>query len=190
MNTEKPNRPDLAWSALLVLILVAATVGRIRAAESAEEAKAELQHIGIYDSRAVAYAFFWTNDQQAKRNEQVKEANAAKAAGDSARFEKLSKALADEQEKIQRQVFSNAPVDDALAAIQPRLPEIENQAGVTALVSMWDAPTLRKYPAAVRVDVTDLLTAEFKPTENQLKVIEEIKKQKPVPLDQIDKRKD
>jgi hypothetical protein len=55
---------------------------------------------------------------------------------------------------------------------------------------MWDAPTLRKYPAAVRVDVTDLRTAEFKPTENQLKVIEEIKKQKPVPLDQIDKRKD
>lgn len=69
MNTEKPNRPDLAWSALLVLILVAATVGQIWAAESAEEANAELQHIGIYDSRAVAYAFFWTNDRQAKRNE-------------------------------------------------------------------------------------------------------------------------
>jgi hypothetical protein len=164
---------------LLILILV-----------SAGEAKDELQRIGIYDSRVVAYAFFWTNDQQAKRNEQMKAANAAKAAGDTAQFEKLSRALADAQQKIHRQVFSSAPVDDALAAIEPRLPEIRKQAGDAALVSKWDAPALRKYPSAVQVDVTDLLVAEFKPTEKQLKAIEEIKKQKPVPLDQIDKIED
>ena len=40
------------------------------------------------------------------------------------------------------------------------------------------------------MDVTDLLAREFKPGEKQWKVIEEIKKQKPVPLDQIDQMKD
>jgi len=186
VNTEKPNRPNLPWCLLLILSLVSVAGGQIWAAGSGGEAKDELQRIGIYDSRAVAYAFFWTNDQQAKRNEQMKAANAAKAAGDTSQFEKLSKALTDAQQKIHRQVFSSAPVDDALAAIEPRLPEIRKQAGDAALVSKWDAPALRKYPSAVQVDVTDLLVAEFKPTEKQLKAIEEIKKQKPVPLDQVE----
>jgi len=190
VNTGTPNRPHLPWCGLLILSLVSAAGGQTRAAGSAGEANDEWQRIGIYDSRAVAYAFFWTDDQQAKRNEQIRAADAAKAAGDTAQFEKLSRALSDAQEKIHRQVFSSAPVDDALSAIEPRLPEILKQAGVAALVSKWDAPALRKYPSAVQVDVTDLLVAEFKPTEKQLKVIEEIKRQKPVPLDQIDKMKD
>jgi len=122
VNTGKPNRPNLTWRPLLILSLVAA-------AGSTGEAKDELQRIGIYDSRAVAYAFFWTDGQQAKRNEQMKAASAAKAAGDTAQFEKLSRAQSDAQEKIHRQVFGSAPVDDALAALEPRLPEIQKRAG-------------------------------------------------------------
>jgi hypothetical protein len=148
------------------------------------------QRIGVYDSRVVAFAHFWSAENQARQREQMKAAHDAKAAGDTNRFDKLAKELAAEQRRGHRQVFSTAPADEALAALQPRLAAIEKEAGVSALVSKWDQPALASRPRAAQVDVTDLLAREFKPDEKRLKTIEEIKKQKPVPLDQIDRMKD
>jgi hypothetical protein len=188
MNTDRTKKMNRMWIAFLVLNLMSAA--GLRAAESTSPANPATQMIGIYDSRVVAYAWFWSDDQQAKRNADMKAAQAAKDAGDTAQFGKLSKALGDFQQRMHRQVFSTAPADEALAALQKRIPEIQKQAGVVALVSKWDAAALQKYLSAVPVDVTDALVAEFKPAEKQLKMIEDIKKQKPVPLDQIDKMKD
>ena len=47
---------------------------------------------------------------------------------------------------------------------------------------------LRQHPNAERVEVTDLLAGQFKPKENQLKVIESIKTQKPLPLEECRER--
>jgi hypothetical protein len=54
------------------------------------------------------------------------------------------------------------------------------------LVSKWDAAALKKYPNAEPVDVTAQLVREFKPTEKQLKVIADLQKQKPLPLEKCD----
>jgi hypothetical protein len=142
--------------------------------------------IGVYDSRAVAYAQFWSESFQSKLKEQMAAARVAKQAGDTARFNELATALHVEQDRIHRQGFSTAPADDALAALKGQIPEIEKQAGVIALVSKWDEAALKKYPNAEQVDVTGQLAREFKPTEKQLKVIADIQKQKPLSLEKCD----
>jgi hypothetical protein len=148
------------------------------------------RRIGVYDSRVIAYAWFWSADHQSAVQKQIESGKAAKAAGDTAKFKELDKALSGQQAEMHRQVFSTAPAIKALVALKDRLPEIEKQAGVSALVSKWDDAALKQNPSVTQVDVTDLLASEFKPGEKQLKTIQEIKKQKPVPLDKIDKIKD
>ena len=142
--------------------------------------------IGIYDSRAVAYAHFWSESFQSKLNEQMTAARTAKQAGDTARFKELDTALRQMQDQLHRQVFSTAPADEALAALKGQIPEIEKQAGVTVLVSKWGEAALKKHPHAEPVDVTGQLVREFKPTEKQLKVIADLQKQKPLSLEKCD----
>ena len=142
--------------------------------------------IGVYDSRAVAYAHFSSEAGQGKLKAQTAAAQAAKRAGDTARFQSLAAALRQTQDQLHRQVFSTAPADDALAALQGQIPEIEQSAGVATLVSKWDEAELKKHPNAEQVDVTGQLVAGFKPTAKQLKVIAELQKQKPLPLKKCD----
>lgn len=151
---------------------------------------ASAQRIGVYDSRAVAYAHFWSPEHQQWLKEKMNDAKAAKAAGEQAQFEKLSKEMADEQQRIHREAFSTAPAEQAMTALKPRLPEIQKQASVSVLVSKWDKETLATFKSAAQMDITDLLVAEFKLDAKQLKTVEQIKKQKPVPLDKIDNMRD
>ncbi len=140
--------------------------------------------VGIYDSRAVAYAHFWSESCQSKLKEQMAAARTAKQAGDTARFKELDATLRQTQDQLHREVFSTAPATDAMAAIKDKIPEIEKQAGVTVLVSKWDDQMLKQYRDAEKVDVTDRLVHEFiQPTAQQQKVLFEMQKQKPLPLD-------
>ena len=143
--------------------------------------------VGIYDSRAVAFAWFWSAPVQHKLQEQMAAARAAKQAGDKARFKELDAILRQTQDQLHRQVFSTAPADDALAALKGKIPEIEKQAGVTALVSKWNEQALAQYQDAAKVDVTDRLVREFiQPTGQQQKVLSEMQSQKPLPLEKCD----
>jgi len=154
------------------------------ATASAQDKTNSTVSIGVYDSRAVAYAHFSSPAHQNALQERIAAAKAAKQSGDEAKFKEYSTALQAEQAQIHRQVFSTAPADDAMAAIKERLPEIQKQAGVVALVSKWDEAALSKYKTATRVDVTDQLVREFiQPTEKQSKTIEGIEKSEPLPLE-------
>ena len=165
----------------ILLTAVACWLGvtAARAAEINPPAPAG-QRIGTYDSRVVAYAHFWTDAHQQKLKEQMASARAAKAAGDTARFNELSAALKKEQERNHRQVFSTAPVDEILESLKARLPEIQKQAGVSRLVSKWDEKALEQFKRAEKVEVTDLLLGEFKLTDKQKKIAESFKKSKPI----------
>jgi hypothetical protein len=142
--------------------------------------------IGVYDSRAVALAWFWSAPVQHQLQDQMAAARAAKQAGDTTRYKELAATLRAEQDRIHRQGFSTAPVDDALAVIKDQIPKIEKQANVSALVSKWDEPRLKQYRDAEKVDVTDRLVREFKPTQKQLQMIANIQKQKPLSLEKCD----
>jgi len=143
--------------------------------------------IGIYDSRAVSYAYFSSEAQQRQLTNDVAAAKQAKADGQTERFQQLSDALKNKQEHLHLLVFSTAPADEAMLALQERLPAILQQTGVSRLISKWDETALKQYPKVEKVDVTDLLAGEFKPDAAQLKVIAGLKKSKPVSLDEIKK---
>jgi hypothetical protein len=143
--------------------------------------------IGIYDSRVIAFAHFWSEPYQKSFKERMAAARAAQKAGDAEKVKVLGAALEAEQAELHRQVFSTKPPKDAMDAIKNRLPEIQKQAGLIVIVSKWDEATLQNYKNATRVDVTDQLVREFiQPTEQQLKMISEMQKSAPVPLKEID----
>ena len=152
------------------------------AAAFGTESKAPSQNrVGVYDSRAVAYANFWSESSQKKMKELMTAAKAAKDSGDTAAYKAKEDAIRELQDKNHRQVFSTAPVEDALGAIKESLPEIKKEAKVDVLVSKWDADALKQYKNAELVDVTDQLIRKFiTPNEKQAKTLEEIKKTKPV----------
>jgi hypothetical protein len=179
----------MTYKQLMIMTVISAqiVVPTLVRAGVTDATGASPQRIGVYDSRIVAYAHFWAPEFQRQLKEKSKAGTAAKSAGDQAQFNKLSKELANEQQRIHREVFSIAPADEAMATLKPRLADIQKQASVSALVSKWDKQALGSYKSAQQVDVTDLFVREFKLEPKQLKTIEEIKKQKPVPLDKIDK---
>ena len=176
LNFEKP---------LVFLLVLVASFGwqNVLAAET----NAAPQRIGIYDSRAIAYAHFWSEAHQREINELVKAAKEARAAGHTERFKELDAALKKEQEQNHLQVFSTAPVDDVLAEMKDRLAEIQKEAGVARLVSKWDSKTLKEHQRAERLDVTDRLLREFNLSEKQMKVAKEIQTKPPLPLDKARK---
>ena len=152
------------------------------AAAFGTESKAPSQNrVGVYDSRAVAYANFWSESNQKKLKELKTAAKAAKDSGDTAAYKAKEDAIRELQDKNHRQVFSTAPVDDALGSIKEHLLEIKKEAKVDVLVSKWNADALKQYKNAELVDVTDQLIRKFiTPNEKQAKTLEEIKKTKPV----------
>jgi hypothetical protein len=145
--------------------------------------------IGVYDSRCVAFAHFWTEAGQKKIQQLMADAKKAKESGDKKQMEELEKQGKEGQQKIHRQVFSTAPIDEILDEIKDRLPEIQKKAGVSVLISKWDEEKLKQYPSAEKIDVTDPLVELFKLDEKQQKVLESIKKAKPVSVEEADRCK-
>ena len=171
------------------IILGAAGILALTATRAAEPAKAATSRVGVYDSRVVAFAHFWSDAASKSRNELIARARAAKAAGDTARFSELDRALRDLQSRDHLEVFSTAPAEEAMATLKDKLPAIQKELDVTRLVSNWDEPALKDIPEANRVDATDRLVRELlpAPTEKQQKTIAAMKLTQPLPLEQAKK---
>lgn len=169
----------------IVMAIALACIGTAsgQVAGDSNKPKGNTERIGIYDSRAVAYAVFSSGEHQRKINDTMKAANDAKAAGNDERFRELSKSLREHQEQLHLQVFSIAPVDDALAKMTNRVAQVQKEAAVSKLVSKWDEATLKEHQKAEKIDVTDLLLQEFKLTEKQRSVIKDMKTKAPLPLE-------
>ena len=137
--------------------------------------------IGTYDSRAVALAYWHEHD---RLNQYIKplmqQAQDAKDAGNTQRFQELAQKLRAHQELLHQQVFSTEPIDDILDSLPDRLAHVTAQADVTALVSKWDKQSLQRYKSAQLIDVTDLIVAQFSLTNEKLETIRQIQTQAPV----------
>jgi hypothetical protein len=176
-NAMKINKD---FTRLFTTVLIA---GMMSVGGWAAETNAVSERIGIYDSRVIAYAHFWTDTHQKQLNELIKTARETKAAGQTNRYHELAAQLNRAQEQNHLRVFSTAPVDDVLAEMKEQVAVVEKEAGVSRLVSKWDDKALAPYKPANRVDVTDALLRDFKLTDQQKKVIADMRKQKPIPLD-------
>jgi hypothetical protein len=156
------------------------------ASKPAAMLESEPVRIGVYDSRAIAVGWANTAPFNAWWGSLQSEYNRAKAAGDQKRVEELEAEAEARQRLMHMQAFSTAPVDSILAYIEDSLPQIQQEAGVTMLVSKWDEETLAQYPSAERVDVTMMLVDAFQPNETQRQYAIGIQTQDPIPLEEAE----
>jgi hypothetical protein len=172
-----------------VLISWAAVVCLVSILIGAEEKKAAKPlRVGVYDSRGVALACFrseWWNNQV---QEKMKEMEKAKAAGDTKKVKELEEWGQSNQTKAHLQGFGTAPVKNLLERVNKELALAAQQAGVDIIVSKWQIDYQAK--DAQVVDMTDAVVALYKPSEETLKILEEMKKQQPVAEEELLKMKD
>ncbi len=145
-----------------------------------------VERIGIYDSRSIAIAYAGTevfaNELQSLR----KRYDEAKAGGDEELAAELARKVQAVQERMHRQGFSTAPVDDILAHIKDKIPGIMELQGVSALVSKWDEEGMAAHGSAEQVDLTMELVKALETNEAQAKRALEIMKTKPIPLEKLE----
>ena len=148
--------------------------------------KSELR-VGIYDSRAVALAYWRTENRlDSYHDSLVEQMEKAEAEENKKLVKELDTELWGHRKRLHGQVFSNAPIDDVLEKIEHELAKVAKDANAIALVSKWDKKTLKRYKSSELIDVTDLIVAQFNPDEKLLSTIEQMKDKKPIPLWQLE----
>ena len=161
------------------LSLALVSIFALGALSLAQKDAAPKARLGTYDSRAVAIAY-----APSKHNpvaEKMKEHAAAKQAGDTAKVKELEAWGAAHQRQLHRQGFARVPVDDLLAHVADKLPEVARAAGVDAIVFGCD-----QHGADVElVDVTMQLVALYEPNERTLGFVANALKAKPVSLEEL-----
>lgn len=164
------------WFFALALLLIGPGVAHSQTAK-------EAMRIGIYDSRAVALAYYNSAPQRRYLQELQAEYQKAKATNDENRVKELEESGPARQEMMHLQVFGGVTIPNVIAAVRDKLPVIAKDARVVLLVSKWEV-TYRD-PAIEYVDVTMPLVKLFDPEDKVLKWIEEMKTQEPIPVDKL-----
>jgi hypothetical protein len=137
--------------------------------------------LGIYDSRAVGLAYGRSSIVQKEFADLHAKHKQAKDAGDEATVKQLEAQGQARQLRLHLQVFSVAPVPEAIEAVRKDLPDLAQRVHVVAITS-----TSEYHAAGVEiVDVTDELVKLFNPTPETLKVIAEAKTTKPLPIEEV-----
>ncbi len=165
---------------VLTLLLISTQEAKSEADLNAEPPTCK---VGIYDSRAVAMAYYrseFFSRHMSGLHESMKK---AQEEGNESKINELNEKGKDIQAKAHRQGFGNAPVDEVIEQIKDKLPEIAKKTGVDLIVSKWKIDY--QSPGTKYVDVTDQMVQPFSPSPETLKVIQDIQKKDPVPLDEL-----
>jgi hypothetical protein len=161
------------------------TVG---AQQSQEKIPTSKVRVGTYDSRALAIAYYSSKPFKRQIKEMRTEYENAKGAGDEKRLRELEIDGSTQQELMHKQGFSIWQVDNILQKIKGEIPEVATQADVDIIISRWAAVYQRT--GVEFIDVTRLMVMLFDPDEQTLKMIEDIQKQTPIPLEELKDHQD
>jgi len=167
--------------ALLISSAVFAFASKSSSGKGAEQTERSPIRIGIFDSRAIAVAH-----AHSKYNENViqglmKKRNKAKEKGDTKRVAELEKQGEKLQDKMHRQGFGKANVDDLLEPVKKHLDKVAEKANVDIIAD----DTVFTGPGVETIDITNEMVALFDPSPRTLKTVEELKKHKPLAMDQF-----
>jgi Skp family chaperone for outer membrane proteins len=139
--------------------------------------------IGVFDSRAVALAY-WRSDVGMRELRALHEEYAkAKAANDETRIKELEQEGPWRQVRMHQQVFSTATAATILEKVSDKLPGVAKEAGVSAIVSKWEVPY--KDASIETVDVTLSIVRLFNQDPQTLKMIQEMSAQPPIPFEKL-----
>jgi hypothetical protein len=156
-----------------------------RAADQAATDSNEKLRVGVFDSRALVVAYLRTPEFNQHIKQLMEERNKAKAAGDQEKVKRLEAEGKAEQELRHLQGFGGTPVNDILRHIKDKLPEIAKEAHVDLMVSKWDVAY--QAPGARVVDITELMVKPFNPDARVKRIIEDLRKQPLVPIEELKK---
>jgi hypothetical protein len=187
----RPDRPRHTPAVLLAFILVAMLAFALLPALAAPQASSPLPasrdpapiRIGTYDSRAVAVAFVRSDLSARQMDELMRQHSEAKKQGDTKRIKQLEAQGESMQVRKHLQGFSTAPVEDVLDKVRDKLPGVAQRKNVAVITRQADYHD----PAVEVVDVTDELVALFNPDQQTLKIIVDLRKQKPLPIEEVAK---
>ena len=157
-----------------------ALAGATTAQDSDEAAGSAAVVLGTFDSRAIALAYYRSDEFNASLAELREELEATEAAGDAERARELEAHGPALQARMHRRTFGTASVLDLLEPVEDEVAGIAKRAGVDVIVSRWDLAYRR--PAAELVDVTEELAGLFDPDEETLRSMAELLRTDPVPL--------
>jgi hypothetical protein len=164
---------------LIALALVTAVFFNVVEAKQTQELSSVTAiRVGVYDSRAVAMSYYRSEQFNTPLSALFAKLGKAKEDGDKKTVEELESLGPALQELIHKQSFGDWPVSNIMKIISDELPEIAKQADVGVIISKWDITF--QQPAAELVDVTHLLVNLFNPSEETLKIVDEIMKTNPV----------
>ena len=139
--------------------------------------------IGTFDSRVVALAYFRSEEYRLSMTELHKKHQQAKAENNDSLIKVLEKEGPWMQIRMHQQVFSNAGASSIMSKIADAIPDIAREAGVVLIVSKWEMPYVDS--SVEIIDVTLPIAKLFKPNEQTLKIIEQMKSQEPIPFDKL-----
>ena len=172
----------LAVVCVLAGLAVYATVG----AQQTEERNSESEvRVGTFDSRAVAHAYYRSDEVFRDLARLRAEYEEAKETGDDERVAELEAVLAARSELAAKQGFSTWPVDNILAEIEEEIPGIAAQAGVDLIVSRWHV--VYQGEAVELINVTELMAMPFDPDEETLQMVRDIQQLDPASLEEVEK---
>jgi hypothetical protein len=165
----------------LTVAALAVLLGSTSAAIARGDEGAKKLRVGVYDNRAIAIAYAPSkyNPVAAK----MKEYREAEEAGDAEKMKELKSWGETHQRQLHRQGFGRVPVEDLLAHVKDKIPEVAKKARVDVIVfeCTYAAENVEV------VDVTMELAALFEPSEKTLKILQDLKDNPPVDLDTIEK---
>jgi hypothetical protein len=169
------TRAATCWLELVLGVCLSALAGA-----AAAQSPTGLR-VGTFDSRAVALAYYRSPAQARWMQALTADIEQAKAAKDDTRVKDLETQGPARQVLMHQQVFSTGSIANITAVIADRLPAIAAAAGVTMVVSEWE---LAYCGASVdRVDLTPQVVALFNPDAATKKMLDGLRGQKPIALD-------
>ena len=139
--------------------------------------------IGTFDSRLVATAYVRSEKFGERLKKMHAELKKAKEAGNEKRVKQLEDEGPALQSLVHKQGFSTWPIHDILKNIKDEIPKIAKEAKVDIIVSKWEL--VFQDDGVQPIDVTDQMVALFKPDQATRNVLESLRKQDPVPLDEL-----
>jgi hypothetical protein len=143
----------------------------------------ETVRIGTFDSRAVALAFWRSDEGMGVLDGVSVELQKAREAGDEARVRELEAKGPAIQIRMNQQVFSTGTVTDILKRVQVQIPVVAENSGVSPVVSKWQITY--QDPSVEMIDITMELVSLFSSTEDILARVKRVMETEPIPIDEL-----
>ncbi len=170
---------------LIVAVLISSAVyafaAKSTSGKDAEQTEKSLVRIGIFDSRAIAVAYAHSEYNENVMQDLMKKKKKAEKKGDAERVAEIEKQGERLQDKMHRQTFGKSNVDDLLEPIMKRLDEVAKKANLDIIAD----DTIFTGPGVETVDVTKEIVALFDPSPRTLNTVKELKKTKPLAMNQF-----